>query len=252
MVLLEVGVCYLADQGRQSKQVGSTPLVHIHAAPSAAGCGKVKVLKQCVVLSACMTGMQATASYDMTWRLWDIETGSCLMEQEGHSRQVYSVAFHPDGSLAGSVGLDAYGEPAEDAADAVEPPCRIFITRPDGVCAALRLQVFHDGHCICCCLDSMSSNFDWVCIMLLASVYHMGCSSSVIRHKPQRCDYCASLLRCAVLLFTGRIWDCRTGRSVFVLQGHVRQVLAIDFAPDGYHVATGVQGHPNNALMLQR
>ena len=53
---------------------------------------------------------QATASYDMTWRLWDIETGSCLMEQEGHSRQVYSVAFHPDGSLAGSVGLDAYGE----------------------------------------------------------------------------------------------------------------------------------------------
>lgn len=54
--------------------------------------------------------VQATASYDMTWRLWDIETGSCLMEQEGHSRQVYSVAFHPDGSLAGSVGLDAYGE----------------------------------------------------------------------------------------------------------------------------------------------
>jgi WD40 repeat protein len=54
--------------------------------------------------------LQATASYDMTWRLWDIETGSCLMEQEGHSRQVYSVAFHPDGSLAGSVGLDAYGE----------------------------------------------------------------------------------------------------------------------------------------------
>lgn len=26
---------------------------------------------------------------------------------------------------------------------------------------------------------------------------------------------------------------------MFVLQGHVRQVLAIDFAPDGYHVATG-------------
>jgi WD40 repeat protein len=37
----------------------------------------------------------------------------------------------------------------------------------------------------------------------------------------------------------GRIWDCRTGRSVFVLQGHVRQVLSIDFSPDGYHVATG-------------
>jgi hypothetical protein len=28
----------------------------------------------------------------------------------GHSRQVYAVAFHPDGSLAGSDGLDAFGE----------------------------------------------------------------------------------------------------------------------------------------------
>ncbi len=58
--------------------------------------------------------LQATASYDMTWRMWDVETGRCLYEQEGHSRQVYAVAFHPDGSLAGSVGLDAHGESAGD------------------------------------------------------------------------------------------------------------------------------------------
>ncbi|GIL66866.1 hypothetical protein Vafri_20334 [Volvox africanus] len=51
----------------------------------------------------------ATASFDMTWRLWDIETGVSLLEQEGHSRAVYAVAFHPDGSLVGSAGLDAYG-----------------------------------------------------------------------------------------------------------------------------------------------
>ena len=53
---------------------------------------------------------QATASYDMTWRLWDIEAGTCLLEQEGHSRSVYTVGFHPDGSLAASAGLDAIGE----------------------------------------------------------------------------------------------------------------------------------------------
>lgn len=34
-----------------------------------------------------------TASFDQTWRLWDIETGDCLLEQEGHSRSVYAVAF---------------------------------------------------------------------------------------------------------------------------------------------------------------
>ncbi|KAL5652816.1 hypothetical protein ACJX0J_038274, partial [Zea mays] len=37
-----------------------------------------------------------TASFDKTWR------------SPGHSRSVYGVSFHPDGSLAASCGLDAY------------------------------------------------------------------------------------------------------------------------------------------------
>ena len=32
------------------------------------------------------------------------------MEQEGHSRSVYAVAFQGDGALAASAGLDAIGE----------------------------------------------------------------------------------------------------------------------------------------------
>lgn len=51
----------------------------------------------------------ATASFDHTWRLWDLGTGRCLQEQEGHSRPLYTVAFHPDGSLAASAGLDSIG-----------------------------------------------------------------------------------------------------------------------------------------------
>lgn len=51
-----------------------------------------------------------TASFDETWRFWDVESSACLVEQEGHSRAVYTVAFHPDGSLAASGGLDAVGE----------------------------------------------------------------------------------------------------------------------------------------------
>ena len=38
-----------------------------------------------------------TASFDQTWRLWDVETGACLLEQEGHSRSVYAVAFQASG-----------------------------------------------------------------------------------------------------------------------------------------------------------
>jgi len=42
---------------------------------------------------------------------------------------------------------------------------------------------------------------------------------------------------------TGRVWDCRTGRSVQVLEGHVKQILCIDFSPNGYQIATGSDDH---------
>jgi U4/U6 small nuclear ribonucleoprotein PRP4 len=48
----------------------------------------------------------ASASFDTTWRLWDTTTGTSILEQDGHSRQVYCVAFHPDGSLISTGGLD--------------------------------------------------------------------------------------------------------------------------------------------------
>jgi len=51
--------------------------------------------------------LAATASFDRTWRLWDLERGACLYEQEGQSRAVYAVAFQCDGSLAASSGMDA-------------------------------------------------------------------------------------------------------------------------------------------------
>lgn len=47
-----------------------------------------------------------SASYDMTWRLWDAGTGQELLMQEGHSKEVFALKFHPDGSLCGTAGLD--------------------------------------------------------------------------------------------------------------------------------------------------
>ncbi|CAI9765646.1 unnamed protein product [Fraxinus pennsylvanica] len=48
-----------------------------------------------------------TSSFDKTWRLWDVEVGEELLLQEGHSRSVYGLSFHRDGSLAASCGLDS-------------------------------------------------------------------------------------------------------------------------------------------------
>lgn len=44
----------------------------------------------------------ASASFDTTWRLWDVNTAQELLLQEGHSKEVYSVEFQNDGALVAS------------------------------------------------------------------------------------------------------------------------------------------------------
>ena len=39
------------------------------------------------------------------------------------------------------------------------------------------------------------------------------------------------------------MWDLRTGRSIMTLEGHVKAILALDFAPNGYQCASGSEDH---------
>lgn len=48
----------------------------------------------------------ATASFDKTWRLWDIQKQEELLLQEGHGKEVYCIAFQCDGALLCSAGFD--------------------------------------------------------------------------------------------------------------------------------------------------
>jgi U4/U6 small nuclear ribonucleoprotein PRP4 len=101
--------------------------------------------------------MLIDGSYDMTWKLWDVETGDELLLQEGHSREVHTIAFQNDGALA----LTGFAH--------------------------------------------------------LYNIWY--------------------LLNSGLDCF-GRVWDLRTGRSIMLLQGHVQQVVGVDFSPCGYEVAT--------------
>ena len=51
----------------------------------------------------------ATAVWDNSWRLWDLEQLTEVLHQEGHSKEVYTVNFQQDGALAVSGGLDSFG-----------------------------------------------------------------------------------------------------------------------------------------------
>lgn len=44
----------------------------------------------------------ASASFDSSWRLWDVRTTQELLLQEGHSKEVYAIDIQNDGSLLAS------------------------------------------------------------------------------------------------------------------------------------------------------
>ncbi|XP_066141889.1 F-box-like/WD repeat-containing protein TBL1XR1 [Euwallacea fornicatus] len=48
----------------------------------------------------------ASASFDSTVRLWDVERGACMHTLTKHTEPVYSVAFSPDGKLLASGSFD--------------------------------------------------------------------------------------------------------------------------------------------------
>ena len=49
------------------------------------------------------------------------------------------------------------------------------------------------------------------------------------------------VFRC--ILGIGRVWDVRSGKSIYSMTGHAKQILTVDFSANGYHVATGSGDH---------
>ena len=47
-----------------------------------------------------LSELSPSGSYDNSWRLWDLELREEILHQEGHSKGVHDLHFHPDGSLA--------------------------------------------------------------------------------------------------------------------------------------------------------
>lgn len=48
----------------------------------------------------------ATASFDTTVKLWDVDVGRCVHTLRGHSEAVYSVAFSPNGRYVATGSFD--------------------------------------------------------------------------------------------------------------------------------------------------
>ncbi|EGO30833.1 hypothetical protein SERLADRAFT_455117 [Serpula lacrymans var. lacrymans S7.9] len=83
-----------------------------------------KYADDCVILAghtSCLTGIDwspnsslehnelvATASFDLTARLWDSKTGECLRVFMDHFKHVYALSFSPDGRHLATGGGDGW------------------------------------------------------------------------------------------------------------------------------------------------
>eukprot|EP00775_Hariotina_reticulata_P005163 gene5163-5401_t len=164
----------------------------------------------------------ATASYDMTWRLWDLESGSCLVEQEGHSREVYAVAFHPDGSLAGSVGLDAYGRIWDLRTG------RTAFVLQGHVKQVLTLDFHPDGFTVATGGDDHTVKV-WD-LRKKKAIYTIPAHSSLVstvRWQP----HTGHTLLTAGYDCQAKLWSYRNFKCLRVLSGHEGKVMGADLCP---------------------
>lgn len=148
-------------------------------------------------------------SFDSSWRLWDLETKTEVLHQEGHSNAVYGIAFHPDGSVR---------ELAHSASLCCKRAMLVGVT-------GRRQRMLRAPSCSCVAAATAAAP---------RRLHARFCSRRVLDTQ---------LAGTSSLDASARLWDLRTGRNVLTLQGHVKQVLGIDFSPNGYHLATGSDDH---------
>ncbi|RYH18869.1 WD40 repeat domain-containing protein [archaeon] len=170
----------------------------------------------------------ATASHDFSWRLWDMQTGSQLLLQDGHVKDCTALSFHVDGSIlvsgdAGGVvlcwdlrsgqmiqGFAAHGKKITE------------------------INCNSNGfHVATSSVDNTVKIWD---LRRKKQHYTLPAHSHVIsgvRYSPS-----GELLMTCSFDGTLKIWGARDYRILRTLPGHEGKVMSADFAPDERHLVS--------------
>ena len=183
-----------------------------------------------------------TASFDLTWRFWDIESGSCLLEQEGHSRAVYSLAFQKDGALAVSGGLDSYGR----IWDLRTGRCIMLL---EGHVKSILSTDFSDcGYLIATgSADNTARVFDIRKKGTLAILPGHTSLISQVKFEPNQGRY----LLTSGYDDTSRLWCGKKFKLVKTLAGHEGKVMGSDIAPGNDAIIVASVGYDRTLKLWQ-
>jgi len=176
-------------------------------------------------------GRLATAAGDNRIRLWDATTGQRLLQLDGHSSWVRSLAFSPDGQRLASAGDD----------DTV----RLWDLAPAGKGKELAMLTGHKGHVLCVAYspdgrqlasagaDGTVRLWDPVKGKELAVLQGHTDTVTDLSFAPDE-PILASCSRDRTI----RLWDIFGHKELRQLRGHAREVTSLDWAPDGKQLAT--------------
>lgn len=174
----------------------------------------------------------ASASEDMTARLWDLSSGETVRIFSGHTDELLGIAFSPDGKTLATTSLDGTAKLWDVATGEVVRT----LAGPTGV-IFFGIDFSPDGKTILTGSDFTGDNTArlWDVTtgqMIQEFVGHTQGMMSVDISPDGR------LVATAGRDGTARLWEAATGKQLNILTGHENEIAAIRFSPDSSLVAT--------------
>ncbi|XP_032526138.2 U4/U6 small nuclear ribonucleoprotein Prp4 [Danaus plexippus] len=171
----------------------------------------------------------AATVFDHSWRLWDLETQTEVLHQEGHAKPVYSVAFQCDGSLAVTGGMDSFGR----VWDLRTGRCVMFLEGHLG--PVLGVDWAPAGHQLAtAAADHQAKIWD---LRRRSSIYTIPAHTHLISDiRYQRTQ--GHFLLTSSYDHSAKLWSNPAWHPLRTLSGHDNKVMSCDISPDNKYIAT--------------
>ncbi|CAH0403980.1 unnamed protein product [Chilo suppressalis] len=170
----------------------------------------------------------AASVFDHSWRLWDLETATEVLHQEGHAKPVYSIAFQGDGSLAVTGGMDAFGR----VWDLRTGRCVMFL---EGHLGPVLGADWGNGHTLAtAAADHQAKIWDLRQRSILYTIPAHTHLISDVRYQRSHGHF----------LVTGsydrsaKLWASPAWHPLRTLAGHDNKVMSVDISYDNKYIAT--------------
>ncbi|KAH8266160.1 hypothetical protein KR038_007453 [Drosophila bunnanda] len=171
----------------------------------------------------------ATACYDSSWRLWDLEQKTEVLHQEGHAKPVHCLSYQSDGSVLCTGGLDAFGR----VWDLRTGRCIMFLEGHLG--AVFGVDFSPNGfHIATGSQDNTCKIWD---LRRRQPVYTIPAHTNLISDVKYQQE-CGSFLVTCSYDSTTKIWSNKTWQPLKTLQGHDNKVISVDISPNAQYIAT--------------